>query len=259
MAGGTTLSRAHGLQLRHRMLILGAGGVLVTSSVLVGVGAWQSARFSDRAGPNVTALVDADLAHVSTGVSRLVTLAGASVQDSVSSSMRVASLRLAERGVVTGGGDTTWTATDQVTKKSPRVTLPRVSVPGTWLGQNRDMRVATPFVDELRTTVGGRLTVFQRMNAAGDLLRVATNVPDANGRRAIGTYIPASGADGTPTRWRRRSRQARATVAWPRWSTPGTSRPTTHPGRLTTGHHPDRGARGRRAPRPDRDRRPGLR
>ena len=36
------------------------------------------------------------------------------------------------------------------------------------------------------------------MNERGDMLRVATTVPDGQGRRAIGTYIPAIEPDGRP-------------------------------------------------------------
>ncbi len=40
--------------------------------------------------------------------------------------------------------------------------------------------------------------LVQRMNEAGDMLRVATNVETLEKKRAIGTYIPATNPDGTP-------------------------------------------------------------
>ncbi len=186
----------HGLQLRHRLLILGGGGVLAASSVLVGVGAWQTTRFSHQAETSAAGLSAADLDHVVSGVSRLVTAVGDSVQSQVNANTRVASGELRQRGIRFGGGAATWTATDQVTKKVHRVSLPRVSIGGTWLGQNGDLRRPTPFVDDVRDVTGGAVTVFQRMDPAGNLLRVATNVPNATGQRAIGTYIPARGPDG---------------------------------------------------------------
>jgi hypothetical protein len=36
------------------------------------------------------------------------------------------------------------------------------------------------------------------MNSAGDMLRVATNVIGDDGKRGVGTYVPAVGADGQP-------------------------------------------------------------
>ncbi|GAA3156732.1 hypothetical protein GCM10010466_54440 [Planomonospora alba] len=184
--------------MRHRLLILGAGGVLATALVLVGVGTWQSARFSDLAAENVAELTTADLGHVTEGVNRLVNAVGSSVQQSVDDDMRIVAGELAERGLRFGGGSVTWEATDQLTKRTRRVTLPRALVGGTWLGQNDDADRPTPFVDDVQDTVGGTITLFQRMNDEGDLLRVATNVPNADGGRAIGTYIPATGADGAP-------------------------------------------------------------
>ena len=40
------------------------------------------------------------------------------------------------------------------------------------------------------------VTIFQRMNQAGDMLRVATNVPAGEGLRATGMYLPAKTPDG---------------------------------------------------------------
>ena len=51
-------------------------------------------------------------------------------------------------------------------------------------------------VDKVKELVGGTCTIFQRMNAEGDMLRVATNVEKLDGTRAIGTYIPHTNPDG---------------------------------------------------------------
>ncbi len=56
---------------------------------------------------------------------------------------------------------------------------------------NADLKAPTPLVDEVKTLTGASSTVFQRMNDAGDMLRIATNVVANGGKRAIGTYIPA--------------------------------------------------------------------
>ncbi|MGV0952224.1 MAG: Cache 3/Cache 2 fusion domain-containing protein, partial [Azonexus sp.] len=92
----------------------------------------------------------------------------------------------------------TWQAKNQFTHAIESVTLPKLTFGDTWLGQNRKTDVTTPIVDEVKRLSGVTATVFQRMNAAGDMLRVATNVEGADGQRAIGTYIPATNPDGKP-------------------------------------------------------------
>ncbi|WP_433204061.1 methyl-accepting chemotaxis protein [Dactylosporangium sp. CS-047395] len=187
------------MQLRHRLLALGVGGTAVTALVLFGVGAVESGRFGADARDSVSALTRTDLDHVSEGVTRLASAVGEGVQDSVDHAQQAAIAELGRLGGMRLAPQTVaWPATNQLTQATSTVVLPRVTVGGTWLGQNRDLNTPTPVVDDIRGVVGGTVTLFQRMDAAGDLLRVATNVPNKAGQRAIGTYIPAVTADGTP-------------------------------------------------------------
>ncbi|MBI5545892.1 MAG: methyl-accepting chemotaxis protein [Deltaproteobacteria bacterium] len=111
-------------------------------------------------------------------------------------------LGVAERLLTTAGGvtfskdDADWDAVNQVTHQKQRLKLPKMLLGGSWPGQNRDARIPTPFVDEVRNLTGTTVTVFQRMNEAGDMLRVATNVIGPDGSRAIGTFVPARTPDG---------------------------------------------------------------
>jgi methyl-accepting chemotaxis protein len=188
-----------GLQISHKLLALGLGGVVSTAAVLVGVGAWQSDAFADKTGAAVAQLNTEDLDQTTANIGRLVNSVGDEVQSGVDSDMNAANGLLAQRGGLRLSGDTTtWTATNQLSQAKRSVTLPRVTVGGEWLGQNTDLKRATPFVDDVVSLLGGTVTVFQRLNDAGDLLRVATNVKAKTGNRAIGTYIPALTAEGTP-------------------------------------------------------------
>jgi methyl-accepting chemotaxis protein len=189
-----------GFQLRHKLLMLGVGGVVVTASILVGVGAYESGSFQETTEESVDTLTQEGLAAVSAGITQLVKASGDTVQNQVNRDMATANTVLANAGGMRldGGQTVTWPeATNQVTQAKTSVSLPRVEVDGQWLGQNRNLATATPLVDDITRLIGGYVTVFQRMNEAGDLLRVATNVKAANGNRAIGTYIPAKNADGT--------------------------------------------------------------
>jgi methyl-accepting chemotaxis protein len=186
------------LKISHRLLALGLGGVLSTAVVLVGVGAWQSARAADRTEAEVVRQNTENLDRATEGITTLVHSVADEVQDSVNADMKAADVLLAQRGGAALSGRTaTWTAVNQTTQAKKSVTLPRLTIGGTWLGQNTDSGTTTPFVDDVVDQLGGAVTVFQRMNDAGDLLRVGTTVKATTGKRAIGTYIPATAADGT--------------------------------------------------------------
>lgn len=87
---------------------------------------------------------------------------------------------------------------NQTTGVSQSIELPEVLVGSTWLGQVRNMQTPVPVVDTVKAIGGSTCTIFQRMNPQGDMLRVATNVQNAKGERAIGTFIAAKDAKGQP-------------------------------------------------------------
>jgi methyl-accepting chemotaxis protein len=91
-----------------------------------------------------------------------------------------------------------WRGRNQFSGEMTDVTLPKMLLGQTWLGQNRDTAVRSPLVDEVEELTGETCTIFQRMNEAGDMLRVCTNVKELDKtRRALGTYIPRTNPDGS--------------------------------------------------------------
>jgi HAMP domain-containing protein len=113
-------------------------------------------------------------------------------------------LRLADYLLAAGGGvhveatqQTRWNAENQASKTVQEISLPVMRIGPHVLSPNTDSGTSVPLVDEVRSLVGGACTVFQRMNAEGDMLRVVTNVMRPDGNRAVGTYIPAQMPDGT--------------------------------------------------------------
>ena len=90
-----------------------------------------------------------------------------------------------------------WNAINQFTQASQSLSLPKAMMGTTWLGQNYEPSVTSPVVDHTEKLVGGACTFFQRMNETGDMLRVCSNVIK-DGKRAIGTYVPATNPDGKP-------------------------------------------------------------
>ncbi|PID76763.1 MAG: hypothetical protein CSB24_04890 [Deltaproteobacteria bacterium] len=91
------------------------------------------------------------------------------------------------------GENVRWNAVNQFTGS----TVP-VSLPSLWFGQTQaGGESGLNIVDEVkRINSGIDVTIFQRMNDAGDMLRVATTIRKADGSRAVGTYIPRTKPDG---------------------------------------------------------------
>ncbi|MCZ2824782.1 MULTISPECIES: methyl-accepting chemotaxis protein [unclassified Modestobacter] len=184
-------------------MALAVASVTVTAAAMLGVSAWQSGEFADDAKADVREMVQHSIEQTADGVYDVVSSQGDSIAAAVDNDLEVAGYVLEQAGGFGLGPATrntvAWDAKNQVTGEVVPVALPRVEVGGTWLGKNADVAAPTPVVDQVQELVGGTATVFQRMNPAGDMLRVATNVVSATGARAIGTYIPATGAGGAPS------------------------------------------------------------
>ncbi|MBI5830928.1 MAG: methyl-accepting chemotaxis protein [Armatimonadetes bacterium] len=167
--------------------------------VLTGVTAAQWRSAGARAAAGCEQLATSDLTHVTQGVANLCRTQHGLLQQTVSGCLGAASLALKHEGGLALATDrqVAWDATNQETKEALRVTLPAVLVGGSPLGQVRDPKQPTKVVDRVTELTTATCTVFQRMNEAGDMLRVATSVRNAKGERAIGTFIPAV-KDGQP-------------------------------------------------------------
>ena len=112
-------------------------------------------------------------------------------------------LYVARRSVQQAGGislsdqTASWQAVNQFTKEITAITLPKMMLGTTWLDQITATNQAAPAVDEAQDLTSDFCTIFQRINEAGDMLRVCTSVVNDGGSRAIGTFIPARMPDGS--------------------------------------------------------------
>jgi len=94
-------------------------------------------------------------------------------------------------GVEEAGEKVTWQVVDPATGETSAVVLPKWR----WTGDGG----GAGLVDEARRVTGRFCTVYQRINDAGDMVRVATNLPAAGGRSAEGVLVRASnGAEANP-------------------------------------------------------------
>jgi methyl-accepting chemotaxis protein len=184
--------------LRAQLVATGAGAVAVTAALLTVVGGWQVSDLARSAGDDVDRLTTDSMVQTTSQAVTLVTTQVATVTDRMASDLRVAQQTFAQAGAVSFGAPEPWTVTDQTSGATEDVTLPQLLVGGTWLGRTTDPAAPVPVVDDISTLLGASVTVFQRVNDEGDMLRVATSVTNAEGKRAIGTAIGATGAGGVP-------------------------------------------------------------
>lgn len=71
----------------------------------------------------------------------------------------------------------------------PELSLPLLNVEGKIFGQNSEIDHA--FFEKIRLKKNIEISVFQRINVKGDMMRVATTLLDKTGKNAEGTYMPA--------------------------------------------------------------------
>lgn len=122
------------------------------------------------------------------------------VMQNVQSNLNVTNSFLVKKGGVSidSSKTVTWNAVNQFTGALSNQNLPLMKIGNDAVVQNDDFSREALIVDEVQSLAGGTATIFQKMNAQGDMLRVLTNVKKKSGKRAIGTYIPAVNPDGTP-------------------------------------------------------------
>lgn len=189
----------NGMPLRRRMLSIGLSLLVVPLALIFGVVIYSETQMREATAREVRQLAMQDLDHIVQGIEAMCLTQQAVLEEAVSNGLAVTRHALQRAGgAALGAEPVAWRAVNQFTSAATDVTVPQFLAGGTWLGQNADGATPSPVVDEVRDLVGGTATIFQRLNDAGDMLRVCTNVLNKEGRRAIGTYIPATNPDGQP-------------------------------------------------------------
>ncbi|MCS7238589.1 MAG: methyl-accepting chemotaxis protein [Thermoguttaceae bacterium] len=187
------------MRLATRVLLVSAAGVVTTAGITVGLLLVNRSSLSQKVGKELVAQGDHTCEHVARGVYNLLECYHKSLVRTLDRGMKVAEDVLAEAGGVRLGPEkTTWQAKNQLTGQVVQAELPRFYIGQVALEPNDDPSRPLPVVDEVTRLTDLTCTIFQKLNPQGDMLRVATTVRTADGRRAVGTYIPAVNPDGSP-------------------------------------------------------------
>jgi len=188
------------MTLRGRLLTTGLV-ISIVPILILGLMTWRQNAAMERVGRDGrTELAYADLDHMTQNVVAMCEAGQDLLGKQTASSLRVANDVLGRMGFVSFLADqqVAWRALNQFTQASQQLELPRMMAGSTWLGTITDPKTPAPVVDEVFSLVGATCTLFQRINEAGDMLRVSTNVVGKDGTRAVGTYIPALHPEAQP-------------------------------------------------------------
>jgi len=186
------------LTLKYKVIGLALSAALLPVIVMSLFICLEKTRIRTTIRERVQALIRDNTDQIARDVYTMCDSTNTLIQRQVDSDLGVARMILRQKGGLTFAPEKVrWTAVNQLTQAQAEIELPKATVDKAWLGQNADIKTRTAVVDEVFDMAGCTCTIFQRMNKQGDMLRIATNVVGRDGKRAIGTYIPARGADNT--------------------------------------------------------------
>ena len=183
--------------LRTKLILMGVSGIVVMAIVLALISFYTKSRMVGVTSKAIDQQAKNETARIAEGTYKTIATQDKLLRIKLRGDLNVALDQLEKNGPLSLAKETiAWKATNQFNKENKEISLPKFFAGKTWLGQNADTEAVSPVVDEAKKLVGGTCTVFQRMNEDGDMLRISTNIVAKDGKRAIGTYIPATNPDG---------------------------------------------------------------
>ncbi|MDP8243010.1 MAG: methyl-accepting chemotaxis protein [Candidatus Hinthialibacter antarcticus] len=187
------------LNVKAKIILLCVGAIFITGSILSGVVLFQKGVLNEDLNVELDVLAQNETAKIAKDVYYMCRIQHESLLQQLDYNLNVT------RDVMKDMGDVTfliekldWNATNQFTNQTKTVALPKMQIGNQSIVQNSGFDKPSLVVDETQQLIGGVASIFQRMNKAGDMLRVSSNVKKLDGERAVGTYIPAVNPDGTP-------------------------------------------------------------
>lgn len=184
--------------IRTKLILLGVSSVIITALVLAIVGIWQSKIAENNSTQQANAFIQKEINQITTDTYNLVQSQDEAISLQVQGGLNVLKkLVESEGGLSVDDQKVVWAVINQLTKKSQGVMLPQLILGEKWLGKVTNTNVSIPAIDEMQGLLNSKATIYQPMPENAGLLRVATNVINSDGNRALGTYIPAQNPDGS--------------------------------------------------------------
>ena len=186
------------MSLKSKIVSIGLCVCLVPLLVTLTVVWYQNGQNSSSVESCVNQLSQENLDQIACSVYTLCQTQQETIEKNITSALNVCKKLTDDYGAVRLLDSTIeWTAVNQYTKQSSSLSLPQLAFGNAAFEKQADFAQKSLIVDEVMDLVDCTCTVFQKMNTAGDMLRIATNVKKTDGMRAIGTYIPKTNPDGS--------------------------------------------------------------
>lgn len=190
-----------GWGIGSRISVLSISGVVIAMACVVTALVLQSKPLVEHSADIVTAQTQHEADMIAKAAFHMVESQHDALALKLDADYATAEKLLALLGPIMVAGEETkiqWQATNQFTKQSKQVNLPPLMAGNVILGDPTGHSPDVPVVMEFRRMAKADCTIFQRINEAGDMLRISTSVDLPDGSRATGTFIPARNPDGTP-------------------------------------------------------------
>ncbi len=188
------------MRLQTKVVVTSVGGIAITAAAIIGLLLVGKGQLREQISREVAALGQESCQRIALDVEQTLEVYHQTLLHSLANSSKVAEDVVAQLGGIqfTSNETVTWQAVDQFSKAVQTIELPRARLGELPIEPNDDPAVVSPVVDRVGELTGATCTIFQRMNDRGDMLRICTNVPTSDGKRTIGTFIPAVEPNGQP-------------------------------------------------------------
>ncbi len=178
--------------IKSKILALNIVALLSISVLILAMLAFQKRSLNTTMSHELDIQNRSQLAAIAKDVYFMCRAQDEALRQKLSGDMNVASSLLESMGGISlGSGSVEWSSVNQNGGDAQKAVLPPMLLGGNPISINFDKTVESPLVDKIKRLTGSTCTIFQRMNAEGDMLRICTNVEKLDGKRAIGTFIPA--------------------------------------------------------------------
>ena len=185
--------------LKLKLLLTGVSLIILPLAVIAAVTIVKMNQIIRLASNTSLEQSNSSLSEVIEGIYELCETRDKAVQSHVISGLNVARTVLSGAGPISFASDTAgWIMVNQFTNEISEASLPIMKIGETAINPEEAAGNRFKVVDDVKDLIAGTCTIFQRINDQGDMLRVATNVLNKEGKRAVGTYIPAKNPDGSP-------------------------------------------------------------